>query len=154
MGGVDLSDKQICHHATERLTRRYWEKNQNLLDISILNSWIIFNLGREHKMSRDKFILSIVNSLCSSMPQPQRQPQLQQAAQPPAESVNELVLIADRKEKDCFVCSDGSKNKKSSQGRKRTRYWCPGCKVGCCSICLPQLTHETDQGLTRKRKRV
>ena len=43
MGGVDISDKQICHYSSERSTRRYWKKIfQNLLDISVLNSWIIF----------------------------------------------------------------------------------------------------------------
>ena len=160
MGGVDLSDKQIYHHAAERSTRRYWKKIfQNLLDISILNSWIIFNLGRERKMSRDKFILSIVESLVSTaqpepQPQPQQQPALPLQVQPPVEPTHELVLLEGRKEKDCFICNDRSKNSKSSQGRKRTRYWCSGCKVGCHPTCLPQLTHVTDQGLTRKRKRV
>ena len=106
MGGVDLSDKQIYHHAAERSTRRYWKKIfQNLLDISILNSWIIFNLGRERKMSRDKFILSIVESLVSTaqpepQPQPQQQPALPLQVQPPAEPTHELVLLEGRKEKD------------------------------------------------------
>ena len=162
MGGVDLSDKQIYHHAAERSTRRYWKKIfQNLLDISILNSWNIFNLSRERKMSRDKYILAIVESLVSTanlqpQPEPQPQPQQQPALplQPLAEPTHELVLLEGRKEKDCFICNDRSKNSKSSQGRKRTRYWCPACKVGCHPTCLSQLTHVTDQGLTRKRKRV
>ncbi|KAK3766148.1 hypothetical protein RRG08_006559 [Elysia crispata] len=162
MGGVDLSDKQIYHHAAERSTRRYWKKIfQNLLDISILNSWIIFSLSRERKMSRDKYILPIVESLVSTanlqpQPEPQPQPQQQPALplQPLAEPTHELVLLEGRKEKDCFICNDRSRNSKSSQGRKRTRYWCPACKVGCHPTCLSQLTHVTDQGLTRKRKRV
>ena len=48
MGGVDISDKQICHFAAERSTRRYWKKVfQNLLDVSILNSWLLFNKSVE-----------------------------------------------------------------------------------------------------------
>ncbi|GFS08733.1 PiggyBac transposable element-derived protein 4 [Elysia marginata] len=153
MGRVDVSDKQICHHAAERPTRRYWKKIfQNLLDISILNSWILFNLSREKKMSRDKYILSIVEALCSSQPQPRPQPL--QPVQPLAANAHEICLLEGRKEKDCFICSDRSKDKKTSQGRKRTRYWCPGCKVGCHPTCAAQLVHVTDQGLTRKRKRV
>ena len=126
MGGVDVSDKQLCHLAAERSTRRYWEKIfQNLLDIAILNSWILSNLPREKKMGRDKFILAFAEALCSFQPQPRPQ---QQIDQPPYYSTHEIAILDDRKEKDCFVCSDRSKDK-NSRGRERTRYWCRGCKV-------------------------
>ena len=40
MGGIDLSDKIICHYAAERPTRRYWKKIFfNLVDICLLNSY-------------------------------------------------------------------------------------------------------------------
>ena len=135
-----------CSFATWQLrsTRRYWKKIfQNLLDIAMLNSWILFNFPREKKMGRDKFILAIVEAMCSFQPQPRPQ---QLIDQPPQDATHEIALLDDRKEKDCFVCSDRSKDKKSSSGRKRTRYWCPGCKVGCHPTCSAQLVHVTDQG--------
>lgn len=158
MGGVDISDKQLYHYASDRSTRRYWKKIfQNLMDVSVLNSWILFNLSvpEGKKLKRDKYILSIVEDLCNchlAAPPLPRPVQLL----PDADAVLEphrLILLEGRKEKDCFVCSDRSKDKKSSKGRKRTRHWCPACKVGCHEHCEQQLIHKTDQGLTRKKKR-
>lgn len=68
MGCVDLSDKQICHLASERSTMRYWIKIfQNLVDTCILNSWIIYNLHLKAKakpeMPRDKFVIPVVRAL-------------------------------------------------------------------------------------------
>ena len=96
MRGVDMSDKQLYHHVAERSASRYWKRIfQNLLDISILNSWIIFKLQREKKMSRDKIILNIVESLCSFNPQPV--PPRQLALPEPA-----CMYTSIPSEKDCF----------------------------------------------------
>ena len=146
MGGVDISDKQICHYASERSTRRYWKKIfQNLLDISVLNSWIIFCLHSGRKMDRDKYLIEVVEALCEGH---ERVPTPQPVEQLPAQHC--LVLLEGKKEKDCYVCSNRSKDKKSSRGRSRSRYWCPACQVGCHQKCAPQLEHVTNQG-ARKR---
>ncbi|GFO36440.1 PiggyBac transposase uribo2 [Plakobranchus ocellatus] len=65
MGGVDLSDKKIYHYAAERSTRRYWKKIfHNLIDIAILNSWILFSLSTGKKLDRERFIIEVVENLC------------------------------------------------------------------------------------------
>ncbi|GFN86475.1 PiggyBac transposase uribo2 [Plakobranchus ocellatus] len=65
MGGVDLSDKKIYHYAAERSTRRYWKKIfHNLIDIAILDSWILFSLSTGKKLDRERFIIEVVENLC------------------------------------------------------------------------------------------
>ncbi|GFO01603.1 PiggyBac transposable element-derived protein 4 [Plakobranchus ocellatus] len=153
MGGVDVSDKQIYHYASERSTRRYWKKIfQNLLDISILNSWIIFKMSLGNSLKRDKFLISVIECLCEPEPAVAR-PMAVQVAAPAPLALHELVRLPDRKEKDCFVCSDRTTHKNSSAGRKRSRFWCPVCKVGCHERCEKNLIHVTNQGL-QKRKRI
>lgn len=159
MGGVDISDKQIYHLASERSTRRYWVKIfQNLLDVSVLNSWLLFNMflkqSGQKPMQRDKYIRLIVRALCQVASDPQRI--LTPQRRPPNANavLHQQTPLDGKKEKDCIVCSDREKDKKSSKGRKRTRYWCSECKVGCHKHCERDLVHRTDQGLVRKKKRV
>ena len=145
MGGVDVSDKMVCHYASERSTRRYWKKIfQNFMDISVLNSWILYTLTipEEKKLDRKKFLMSVLEAFCGT-PYVQPQP-------PMAIVLHHLELIEGKKEKDCFVCSKRT-GEGRKQGRKRTRHWCPACKVGCHQACEVNLVHETDQGLKKKR---
>ena len=52
MGGFDVSDKMVCHYASERSSRSYWKRIfQNLMDIFVLNSWILYNLFNPQKNS-------------------------------------------------------------------------------------------------------
>ena len=98
-------------------------------------------------MDRDKYLIEVVEALCEGH---ERVPTPQPVEQLPAQHC--LVLLEGKKEKDCYVCSNRSKDKKSSRGRSRSRYWCPACQVGCHQKCAPQLEHVTNQG-ERKRPR-
>ena len=145
MGGVDVSDKMVCHYASERATQQYWKKIfQNLLDVVILNSWIVYSMTEStEKLSRGKFLMSVIESLCDIVPPP---------AQPVTINPHHLKLLEGKKEKDCVVCSKRSADKSKSTGRKRTRHWCPACSVGCHEKCEPFLVHETNRGLKKKRR--
>ena len=127
MESVDISDKEICHLASERSTRRYWVRIfQNLVDISIANFWILYQIihnpvGKK-PMSRGKYIISIVEALCNMFHvRPQRPPHFQPLQLFPGTDTHRIHFLDRKKEKDCFVCSDKAKDKKSSKGRKRTR---------------------------------
>ena len=144
MGGVDISDKMVCHYASERSTRRYWKKIfQNLMDISVLNSWILHSeTYPAKKISRRQFLIEVIEAFCET-------------TVTTAILQHHLILLDGKKEKDCVVCSvRGSTraDKNSSRGRKRSRHWCPACKVGCHERCEPNLVHQTDRGLKMKRK--
>ena len=150
MGGVDLSDKQIYHYAAERSTRRYWKKIfHNLIDTAVLNSWIIYSLVSDMPLSRDNFIMRIVESLCADE---QPAPEARAPTPQPHAVQHALVRLEGKKEMDCFVCSDRISDRKKSTGRKRSRRWCPACKVGCHEKCESQLEHITNQGLQKRRR--
>ncbi|KAK7099673.1 hypothetical protein V1264_022751 [Littorina saxatilis] len=136
MGGVDLSDKKVCHIAAERATRRYWVKVfRNLLDIAVLNAFEVYRLSTPEalQMSKYDFVVSIVESLCAV--QGQQQPVQPEPVRPVA-PLHRIVLLPGRKERDCVVCSD-----RTGRGRKRARHWCPGCEAGCHELCEPRLEH-------------
>ncbi|XP_064610684.1 piggyBac transposable element-derived protein 4-like [Liolophura sinensis] len=145
IGGVDLSDKKICHIAAERPTHRYWVKIfRNLLDIAILNSYEVYKLNTDREKMLDKhgFVVAIVESLCGSL---EKQP----PATPPAPE-HHLKLLDGRKERDCVVCSD----RYSDGVRKRSRHWCPGCNVGCHANCEPNLEHYPRPARVGRKRRV
>ena len=149
MGGVDISDKQVYHLASERSTRRYWKKIfHNLLDKSVLNAYILYCDATDDPMSRDNFLLDVIECLCGYGDERPRVP-VATADEPPE---HKLVTLEGSKEKDCFVCNQRSKDKNSSSGRKRSRTWCPACLVGCHKKCEQNLVHVTNQGLKRKQR--
>lgn len=136
MGGVDISDKKVCHIAAERPTHRFWIKIfRNLLDIAILNAYEVYKLNTDKDKILDKhdFVVSIVETLCGAT--------VNQGAEniPLRAHVvqHRLVLLEDRKERDCVVCS----NRYGGGTRKRSRHWCPGCGVGCHERCEIELEH-------------
>ena len=110
-----------------------------------MNSHIIYT-HLIKKTNRRKFVIDIVEALCATQhpdaQPPQRPPQraVGPAGAAPVAPIatNRLVLLEGKKEKRCFVCSTPAQ-------RKRSRHWCPACKVGCHEKCEAQLTHEDNK---------
>ena len=152
MGGIDLSDKIICHYAAERPTRRYWKKIFfNLVDICLLNSYTLYRMSpNTKKLFRQDYIICVLEALCEPHAQPAAHPVRPPPQPHAAVPTHHLSLLDGKKEKDCYVCSDRSR----AGGRKRSRHWCPLCEVGCHELCQPQLTHTTGLGRHKKRRRM
>mgnify|MGYP002804405118 CR=1 FL=1 len=140
MGGVDVSDRKIYEFAAERSTHRYWSKVwRNLIDVSIMNAYELYKLNTDpsNVQSRHSFIVSVVEALCLgqggvSQEQIPSTPLLSRGTEE-----HGFALLPERKERDCAVCSDRSQ----PGGRKRSRHWCPACKVGVHEKCYPQFSH-------------
>ncbi|KAK3751173.1 hypothetical protein RRG08_023931 [Elysia crispata] len=131
MGGVDLADKKAYHLAAERSTRRYWKKIfHNQLDIALVNGHILFMKLKNPRMDRRRFIIELVEPTVMGLAGA-------------AHATNRLVLLEGKKEYRCYVCS-------TPQRRRRSRHWCPACKVGCHEKCEAQLVHRDDIGLQKK----
>ena len=145
MGGVDVSDKMVCHVAAERATHRYWVKVfRNMIDMSLLNAYQIYmaNSNAQRKLSRHDFLVSVVESLCSASDDPMPD----QPTQPTPQ--HRLILLPGKKEMDCVVYSDRKGGK-----RRRSRHWCPACQVGCHEKCEGNFNHPGKQVARRGVKR-
>ncbi|KAK3763566.1 hypothetical protein RRG08_056990 [Elysia crispata] len=142
MGGGDLADKKAYHLAVEGFTRRYWKKIfHDLLDIALVNGHILFMKLKNPRMDRRRFAIELVEGLCSGQP---RQPAVLGLAGA-ACATHRLVLLEGKKEYKCYVCS-------THQRRRRSRHWCPACKVGGHEKCEVQLVHRDDIGLQKKHR--
>merc|ERR1712142_301156 len=110
-------------------------------DISVLNSWILYNLSNPtKKMPRDQFLIHTLEALCDSN------------YVVPRIVTHHLELLEGKLQKECVVCSKRATtraNKNVSAGRKRSRFWCAACKVGCHPACEINLIHNTDRGVKR-----
>jgi hypothetical protein len=67
MSGVDLADKQLSYYfLTQRQTIKWWKKIfWRLIDIAIINSWIIFCSNNPHSKikSQREFRLELIKQL-------------------------------------------------------------------------------------------
>jgi hypothetical protein len=144
MGGIDTADKSIYHLSCSRQTTRYWKKIFfNLLDISILNAFLLYKQNTDKPLSRRDFIVSVVEDLVSDS--------IQEISSTPStssfgtESVHTLEHLPGRQERKCGVCGP-------TQKRGRSHYWCPGCDCGVHPACFSQLEHYSRKNKGKKRK--
>lgn len=151
MGGVDISDRIIYHYASERATHRYWKKIFfNFVDISLMNSYILFTTARpdEKKMERKKFVIKVLEDLCrDNLLARQTVQRATPTAAIPQQATHRLFLLPGRKEMNCYVCSKPG-------ARKRSRHWCPRCQVGCHERCEANFQHTDGIGASKKRRAI
>ena len=150
MGGVDLCDKKIYHYASERRTNRYWVKIfMNMLDMCVLNAYIIYVQNTDKPIARFDFITSIIEHYVYGVP-PQGATPLRKCLTPPTSPagsatgfLHEYQRIPGSLQRFCAVCP------------RRARHWCPGCNCGIHEDCWPQLEHFwRAKGQPKKRGRV
>lgn len=137
MGGVDCSDKSIYHYTCSRPTRRYWKKIfMNLLDISLLNAYVLYKKNTDKPLCRRDFMVSITEELAKDTSGTPSQPLMmgESIPGPSGDSQHLLQRLPDTKEHLCAVCHEVNKKSKS-------RYWCPGCNCGGHSACFHLLKH-------------
>ena len=136
MGGVDLSDSMLCHYSTarNRMKKFYLKIFRHLLDITVLNSFVIYHkMGG--KMSRLNFIILLGETLISK-----NQPSVQSTSiGRPSCMVEKTSRLIGRHFPD--YCPATEKNPKPTRKcaqcrknniRKQSSYWCPDCEVGLC----------------------
>lgn len=139
MGGVESKDKSFYHLACARPSRHCWKQIFcNLLDICILNSYIVYSFKcTDTPKPRKKFVLDIITSLASG--QSEKQSDIGGSKLDPEHRLESLPA---NKQRLCAVCPESVK--------KRSRYWCPGCNAGIHIKCYYKLEHRwRPRGLRR-----
>lgn len=144
MGGVDLADQQLSYYSlTQRRTIKWWKKVfWRLIDIAIINSWIVFRSNNSHSKIRSQrdFRLVLVGQLVQPLLDLKASPDCPQVLLShkgrKASSTDKRLLgkhfayKASTRDR-CRVCS----KRKSSTGKKldtKTKNFCPKCDVFLC----------------------
>ena len=142
MGGVDLTDQYISYYSlTQRKTVKWWKKIVwRMVDISILNAWIIFHSNypedeiKSHRQFRIQLVHELVQPLLSLKASPECPINLYAKGQRPVSAEKRLLgkhfPYKSAHRGRCVVCS----RKVTSQGKKdtKTMNFCPKCDVHIC----------------------
>ena len=145
---VDKSDMQISSIECTRKTVKWYNKLfLHLLDISMLNSYLLYKRATNNKLPLREFSLSVIRQLLQKYGEvksfhPGRQ-NLRDSAPDRLEAANyiarhHLANIPPKGnravgQRNCHVCTNTSKNTKQ---RKTVSMWCPECKVPLCTLCF------------------
>jgi hypothetical protein len=114
--GVDIFDSMARKYTTKAGSRR-WPMHcfYNLLDICVINSWILFKLATGSQISRRAFLLRLGEVLC----------RFGQTAHSISHIANSHETSSTLKRKDCQISSHHNK----------TSYKCNSCSKWCCGTC-------------------
>ena len=144
MGGVDLTDQYLPYYSmTTRQTMKWWKKVfWRLLDITIVNSWIIFCTNypdspiNSHKSFRLKLVKELVQPLLDLVASPNCPPHLQggkgrKVISDAKRLVGKHFAYKNTKRGRCAVCD----HKKGPTGQRmdtKTQNYCPKCETFLC----------------------
>ena len=127
MGGVDRADHYCSSYAFIQKSLKWWRKIYFfILEVAIVNSFILFNLDRKEKHLKTISHKSYRKQLIEAMVGSVRNPSKVKKAKP-SDRVDDKRhdgtlhindAFADKSKKDCIVCSVRAKGK-----RKETRGW-------------------------------
>lgn len=142
MGAVDKTDMQISFNESARKSLKWYKKFFfHLLDISVLNSYILYQMVTGKKPQLGKFRLEVIRQLLEE----HHTPRTQSKGGRPSLGENPLRLTErhfctfipptankQHPQRQCYVCMHTCRRPKK---RKDTRYCCMSCDLG---LCFPQ----------------
>ncbi|XP_071057565.1 piggyBac transposable element-derived protein 4-like [Onthophagus taurus] len=136
MGGVDLKDQMLEGYLLERKKMHKWyiKLFRKLLNVSILNSFIIYKRNKQQKVDHLKFRVQLVEQIFAKYVNevqrkvPCRHSQDKNVSRLTDRHFIEKIPPTQQKakpQKRCVVCYKRGR-------RKETIYWCPDCEAGLC----------------------
>lgn len=139
MGGVDLTDQHISYYSlTQRRTIKWWKKVLwRMVDISILNSWIIFRSNfpqddiKSHRQFRIELVHQLVQPLLSLRASPDCPATLSYKGDP------DKMLYIKCFPRSCFSVITGAlyaARRSHLEARRKTPKQCPKCNGTCFEI--------------------
>lgn len=142
MGGVDLTDQHLSYYSlTARRTIKWWKKVfWRLIDICILNAWIIYRTNhpgniKSHKAFHIRLVEELVQPLLDLKASPTCPSYLsgigRRAVSPEVRLNGKHFPSKHHEKRRCSVCSTST----TSSGQKKdtkTKNYCEKCKVFLC----------------------
>lgn len=151
MGGVDTLDHYCGSYSFARRSTKWWRKLFFwLLEVALVNSYILWSMDREEKNLPKKSHLyyrkQIIEQLVGDVQNTEASKKGRKSSSDNAERLlgkHFMARTAGRKPKDCILCSD----RKTHGRRKQTVYYCKTCtrKPGLCFDCFER--YHTEQVL-------
>jgi hypothetical protein len=132
MGGVDLADHYTTTYSFARRTSKWWRKLFFwLLDVSVVNSFILYNMKRkelgQNTVKQKAFRKSLITELVGDVRNAQGRKRGRPSSTDKEERLNGKphFIYSNQKSnsKDCAVCSD----RKVKGGRRETVFYCNTC---------------------------
>ena len=119
MSGIDRSDQMLSYYSSLRKTIRWYKKLAlYIIEVCLLNAYILYNENRTEKMKLLKFRESVTCHLLGDLVNQLRR----QAPILQNQENNSFHYLVSLPTKPCRVCSKNGK-------RKETRYVCEVCSV-------------------------
>lgn len=133
MGAVDLNDQRRSTYPIGRVSHRWWMPIfYYLIDICIINAYILFNFKYPDRMTHKEFRIQLMNDLLEDKPKTNTR----RKRRPSNDDVvigEDHFIITTSKYRCCLVCSKRKQVEGKEMGeRKRTKYKCMKCHVYLC----------------------
>lgn len=140
MGSVDKSDMQISSLECARKSMKWYIKFfMHLLDIAMLNSYVLFQMKTGKKPQMLDFRQRVINQIFEKFAEPKsssrggrpssQESPLRLTQRHFPEPVPQTVGKGSRSQRQCHVCKH---TKKRESKRKDTRFYCKDCNVALC----------------------
>jgi hypothetical protein len=142
MGGVDRSDRMVRTYSVSRKSKKWWYRLfYYLLDTSLANSFILYQLSRNHdELSELNYLKQLALALIETksqeekvQPRPQRKNK--KLASPPRMTAGNHWPKNTKKQQQCQQCARSGKKK------RRSTYICKACNVHLCVDSCFELYH-------------
>lgn len=130
MNGVDIADQYAVYYSFQRKSLKWWRKLFWLMEVTVVNSYIVYKGTATSPKPHLTFCRSLVESLAtrwlaSAPPRPRLgRPRKRSHPDDNPERLNGHLHVLGKleKQRDCVVCS-----KQGSGVRYRTFYFCKTC---------------------------
>ncbi|CAK9832668.1 PiggyBac transposable element-derived protein 3 [Anthophora retusa] len=142
MGGVDISDRMVAHYPHSLNSKKFYHRIAfQFLNISITNSWILFNYDKEKKMSLLEFKASLANALIQIGERNKKRGRPGTISEPSKKSKSRIKVIPEIRLDSIghYPLKVEHKNPPRCHDKnctRRTRYICEKCKEPVCPECM------------------
>lgn len=141
MGGVDMSDRMVAHYPHALKNKKFYLRIFfHLLNVALVNAWVVFRNTENNKMSFVDFKLSICHAVFESRvkkrkgrPSQQEEIEVKKRARPGCSDEVRLDVTGHFPDKRDLANALRCRYK---QCKKRTRYFCLKCDVPLCPECM------------------
>lgn len=143
MGGVDLSDRMIAHYPHSFKNKKFYHRIAfHFLNVSIVNSWILFKHNNNKEISLLEFKSSVATAMIQLGAQLKKRGRPSSSSEVPPKKSKSWTKVLPEVRLDCVGHYPKKMELKNpprchdKNCKRRTRYICDKCKEPVCPECM------------------